>query len=71
MCFIVPPTLEAMLPKREATGPYFYGNLQHLEYGSAIVSLAKTDNDTSKRAAFLSPHLCLIFHSATPTREHW
>ncbi|KAJ7131881.1 hypothetical protein C8R43DRAFT_655911 [Mycena crocata] len=46
LCFTVPPELEATLPEREATGPYFYGNLQHLEYGSAIVSLAKTDNNT-------------------------
>ncbi|KAJ7114889.1 hypothetical protein C8R44DRAFT_795017 [Mycena epipterygia] len=46
ICFTVPPELEAMLPIPSDKGATLFINIQHYPYGSAILVLVKTDNNT-------------------------
>ncbi|KAJ7114896.1 hypothetical protein C8R44DRAFT_795026, partial [Mycena epipterygia] len=46
ICFTVPPELEAMLPIPPHKGAILYINIQHYHYGSTILVLVKTDNNT-------------------------
>lgn len=47
LCFTVPPKVEAMLPLPSERGALLYGNLQHVDRGSTLLVLIKTDNNTS------------------------
>ncbi|KAJ7113764.1 hypothetical protein C8R44DRAFT_881356 [Mycena epipterygia] len=45
LCFTVPPELEVLLPTPSDNKGVLYTNIQHLDYGSALVILLQTDNN--------------------------